>query len=114
METLSFEFVPRDAAVTRPAKTWALTGVLASGNLEILVEPDGATEVSPGRCRVEVQTSALGFGDVWQAVLEDFFARHGSALAGLRFTIHDAGATPAVVSLRLDQALREFGSPPSP
>jgi malonate decarboxylase delta subunit len=28
--------------------------------------------------------------------------------AGLRLSVNDAGATPAVVSLRLDQAVEEF------
>ena len=39
----------------------------------------------------------------WEAVLRDFHLRHG--LAGVAVSIHDMGATPAVVSLRLDQAV---------
>jgi malonate decarboxylase delta subunit len=35
-------------------------------------------------------------------VLRDFHERH--ALGGIAISIHDMGATPAVVSLRLDQA----------
>mgnify|MGYP002138263106 CR=1 FL=1 len=38
--------------------------------------------------------------------VRDFHARH--ALAGVRVSIHDMGATPAVVSLRLDQAAQEL------
>ncbi len=87
-----------------PARPWALVGVLASGNLEVLVEP-------AGECRVDVETSAHGFGEVWAAVVAEFFDQHRDALAGLRFTVHDAGATPAVVALRLEQAWREFRSP---
>lgn len=110
METLTFDLPAAHPTDAPPplARSWALVGVLASGNLEILVEPD--TGPGGGRCHVEVQTSALGFGAVWRAVVEDFSARHGSALTGLRFTVHDAGATPAVVTLRLDQALLEFQS----
>jgi len=36
-------------------------------------------------------------------VLRDFHERHG--IAGLSIAIHDMGATPAVVSLRLDQVI---------
>jgi malonate decarboxylase delta subunit len=39
-------------------------------------------------------------------VLDDFFARH--PLANVRISINDVGATPAVVSLRLDQAIESF------
>ena len=76
--------------------------MVGSGNLEVLVEP-GAP---PGRCQVEVATSVRGFGDTWRAVLEDFAAR--AHPAGLVLSINDGGATPAVVSLRLDQAIEEF------
>lgn len=75
-----------------------LVGVVGSGNLEVLLEPD-----APPHCRIHVQTSARGFGAIWSAVLADFHARHD--LAGVRLTLHDMGATPAVVSLRLDQAV---------
>ena len=79
-----------------------VVGVVASGNLEVLVEPGGAAD----RCRFEVSTSVHGFGQVWRAVLEDFAARR--AVGGLAFSVNDAGATPAVVSLRLEQAVEEF------
>lgn len=78
-----------------------LVGVPGSGNLEVLVEP----HPGPG-CSVRVSTSARGFGPIWAAVLADFHRRH--PLAGLRVSIHDVGATPAVVSLRLDQAAAEL------
>ena len=88
----------------RPAGRFApvLVGVVGSGNLEVLIEPAAAAQ-----CRVRVETSARGFGAVWQAVLEDFHDRHG--LAGVQVSINDMGATPAVVSLRLDQAAAELG-----
>ena len=95
METLHFEF---DGGRVLAPFAPALVGVVASGNLEVLLESD------PGSgCRVDVDTSARGFGPIWEAVLRDFHARHG--LAGLSVSIHDMGATPAVVSLRLDQAV---------
>lgn len=98
IESLDFSFDGQ-----RPAGTFApvLVGVVGSGNLEVLLEP-----AAPPACRVHVETSAHGFGGIWQAVLEDFHARH--ALAGVRVSINDMGATPAVVSLRLDQAVAEM------
>jgi len=100
VETLSFEFPCSGSTAPRAAP--ALVGVVASGNLEVLVEPTAP----PGRCRVVVSTSARGFAEIWQAVLGDFAARH--ALSGLTVSVNDAGATPAVVSLRLDQAVEEY------
>jgi len=98
IETLDFQFAgQRDAGPFAPV----LVGVVGSGNLEVLLEP-----AAPPHCRVRVETSAHGFGAIWQAVLDDFHARH--ALAGLQVSINDMGATPAVVSLRLDQAVAEW------
>jgi malonate decarboxylase delta subunit len=99
MERLQYELPTRGAASARKP---VLVGVTASGNCEVLVEAGGA----PDRCSVEVHTAALGFGTIWQAVLRDFGERH--AAGGLRIEIHDVGATPAVVSLRLDQALEAW------
>jgi len=103
MEKLRFRFEGGNAA---PAATPArIVGVVASGNLEVLIE------ALPGdaACTIEVDTAALGFDAIWQAVMNDFFARH--PLGGVRIAINDAGATPAIVSLRLDQAVEEFTRP---
>ena len=81
-----------------------IVGVLSSGNLEVLIEPVNLNNA----CEVEIRTAARGFGATWQAVLNDFFARHPAA--NIRVSINDAGATPAVVSLRLDQAMESFVS----
>lgn len=88
---------------TRPAGAFTpvLVGVVGSGNLEVLLEPAAGND-----CRVHVETSARGFGAIWSAVVRDFHARH--QLAGVQVSIHDMGATPAVVSLRLDQAAQEL------
>jgi malonate decarboxylase delta subunit len=100
MEHLVFELerttgpAPRRAAV--------VVGVVASGNLEVLVEAGPL----PDRCRAEISTSAAGFGAIWEAVLVDFAASH--PLAGLSLSVNDGGATPAVVTLRLGQALEEY------
>ncbi len=96
METLNFRFEHGQRPITPPAR---LVGVVSSGNLEVLIEPAALG----GACDVEVHTAALGFGTIWQAVMHDFHARWG--LADVRIAINDMGATPAVVSLRLDQAV---------
>jgi malonate decarboxylase delta subunit len=78
----------------------AITGVNASGNLEVLIErvlPDN-------ECSVEVATAVTGFRDLWQAVIAEFFAR--SSPGGLRFSINDTGARPETVTLRLMQGMR--------
>lgn len=97
METLRYRFDGQRSA--RTGLEHALVGVVASGNLEVLVERvplDGAMEI-------EILTAARGFGAIWQAVLDDFAARH--PLRDVRISINDVGATPAVVRLRLEQAL---------
>ena len=98
LETLHYEFPG-----SRPAGAFApvLVGVVGSGNLEVLLEP-----TADDCCAVHIETSARGFGSTWEAVVGDFHRRH--PLAGLRVSIHDMGATPAVVSLRLDQAVSEL------
>jgi len=79
-----------------------IVGVVASGNLEVLIE----SATLDGGCTVDVDTAARGYGAIWQAVIDDFHARH--SLADARIAINDNGATPATVSLRLDQAVEEF------
>ncbi|MDD2810390.1 malonate decarboxylase acyl carrier protein [Rhodoferax sp.] len=94
MEKLHFEFAGHHAPGDFEP---ILVGVVGSGNLEVLLEPLAGTT-----CTLDITTSARGFGAIWQAVAEDFQDRHG--LAGVAASINDMGATPAVVSLRLDQA----------
>ncbi|MEG2803448.1 malonate decarboxylase acyl carrier protein [Stenotrophomonas sp.] len=98
METLDYRFNgSTDVPFPRAA---VLVGVLASGNLEVLLEPAALD----GTMTVQVITAAQGFGSIWQAVIGDFARRH--PLRDVRVSINDAGATPAVVSLRLDQAVQ--------
>jgi malonate decarboxylase delta subunit len=75
----------------------AHVGVVGSGDLEVLLEP-GEGEVA----RVFIRTSVDGFRDTWKAVLDRFFAKYDGAV---RIEINDAGATPGVVHLRLEQAV---------
>lgn len=98
METLEFSFSSEPSEGTRPP---AIRGVVGSGNLEVLIVPAAASD-----CRLIVHTSARGFRDIWQAVLEAFTT--GNAVGRLNFVINDMGATPAVVTLRLEQALAAY------
>ncbi|WP_204807209.1 malonate decarboxylase acyl carrier protein [Mycobacterium riyadhense] len=94
MQTLSYHF-PARQQVTNPAHV----GVVASGDLEILLEPPAGDH--PDDASVRVRTSVNGFDTVWREVLERFFAH--TPLAG-RWELNDYGATPGVVTLRLRQA----------
>jgi malonate decarboxylase delta subunit len=98
MEDLSFHHPVRERA--GGSRRSAIVGVVASGNLEVLVErvlPDA-------ECAVEIKTAAMGFGEVWSAVIGDFVERYSPG--GLKFSINDGGARPDTVSLRLAQAVR--------
>ena len=100
MERLQFDFEGKRPA--RSAAGHALVGVVASGNLEVMIEPMAPS----GRMKVVVTTAAQGFEKTWQAVLADFNERY--PVADVLVSINDVGATPAVVSLRLDQAMEAF------
>jgi malonate decarboxylase delta subunit len=72
-------------------------GVVGSGDLEVLLEP------AEGEfAHVFIRTSVDGFRDTWKAVLDRFFDKYNGAV---RIQINDAGATPGVVHLRLEQAV---------
>lgn len=101
MERLEYRFTGGRS----PGKAEArLVGVVGSGNLEVMIE----SVAQDGACTIEINTAAHGFGAIWEAVVTDFAARH--PLADVRISINDNGATPAIVSLRLDQAVEEFAA----
>lgn len=95
MEQLQFEF-----AAGAPAASRALAGVVSSGDLEVMLEPG-----SGGLTTVMVNTSVNGFGQVWKALLERVF--DATVLPAARIEIHDSGATPGVVRMRIEQAFEE-------
>ncbi len=98
MEDLSFQHRVRGrAGGTRQS---AIVGVVASGNLEVLVE----RSMPDAECAVDIKTAAVGFGAVWSVVISDFVERYSPG--GLKFSINDGGARPDTVSLRLAQAVR--------
>ncbi|NLF94533.1 MAG: malonate decarboxylase acyl carrier protein [Oligosphaeraceae bacterium] len=97
MEHLQYDF-KEAGGETRTGQAYVLTGVVASGNLEVMMQPQNLS----GACRFVIDTAANGFAASWQAVLEDFMRRHRPA--NLLVSINDHAASPAVVSLRIDQA----------
>jgi malonate decarboxylase delta subunit len=96
MENLQFRFEAGQRRISGPP---VLVGVVGSGNLEVLLQAHSLN----GGCEIDIRTQAAGFGHIWQAVLTDFHEKW--QLADARISINDVGATPAVVGLRLDQAL---------
>jgi malonate decarboxylase delta subunit len=104
VQTLNYRFPAHDIA-----SHGIHIGVVASGDLEILLEPPAAGE--PSDCAiVRVRTSVNGFDTVWHDVLERFFTR--TPLAG-SWELNDFGATPGVVNLRLRQATEAANGQPS-
>lgn len=80
----------------------AHVGVVGSGDLEVLLEPSDGDEA-----RVTIRTSVDGYEAVWRRVLDRFFERWAGAAS---IEINDFGATPGMVTLRLEQAAEESRS----
>lgn len=97
METLSFEY-----PATSSVRGRALVGCVGSGDLEVLLQPAAA-----GALKIEVVTSVNGSAPRWQQLFERLFAAVPAPAA--QICVHDFGATPGVVRLRLEQALEEAG-----
>jgi malonate decarboxylase delta subunit len=94
MEVLNFTY-PGDRLVEDRKHV----GVVGSGDLEILLEP------SPDdKAHVRIRTSVEGYSAVWQSVLDRFFSRYHGKVS---IEINDFGATPGMVSLRLQQVVEE-------
>jgi malonate decarboxylase delta subunit len=89
---------------SRPLKApkdrrWALAGVVGSGNLEVMFERNAG---GPDRMECHVETSIPGYKNSWLAALADFAGHY--PVGGTKVTIHDQGAAPILVTLRLRQA----------
>jgi malonate decarboxylase delta subunit len=96
METLKFEF-----PAGQPPRGRALVGCVGSGDLEVLLEPGEA-----GTLTLNVVTSVNGSAARWQNLFERMFREQTPP--ALNIEIHDFGATPGVVRLRLEQGLEEL------
>src|SRR5947209_622881 len=100
MEKLFYEY-----AAGAPADDRVLTGVVGSGDLEVLLEPNSA-----GLSRIAINTSVDGMSTVWEALLTRIFT--AAQLPAVQIEINDFGATPGVARLRIEQAfeaLRQSG-----
>ncbi|HYS64399.1 MAG TPA: malonate decarboxylase subunit delta [Paraburkholderia sp.] len=96
METIVLEF-----PAGQPAQGRALAGVVASGDLEVLLEANASH-----RTVVNITTSVDGMGRVWKAVLERIFG--DGTLPAAKIEINDSGATPGVVRMRIGQVLEQL------
>lgn len=76
-------------------------GVVSSGNLEVLIEKNDMNI-----CKCQIVTSEAGYKNIWERVIEDFFSKY--QLTNANIYINDSGASPSVVSLRLEQAIEKF------
>ncbi|NPD66793.1 malonate decarboxylase acyl carrier protein (plasmid) [Lichenicola cladoniae] len=95
MLTLTFNHTARQRLPG--TKAHAIIGVVASGNLEVLLE-----RLLPGSdCEVVIATPVKGFDETWKAVVDEFVER--CSPGGLRISINDGGARPDTVFLRLLQ-----------
>jgi malonate decarboxylase delta subunit len=83
-----------------------IVGVVASGNLEVLLE----RTLPETECSVEIATPVRGYDEVWKAVVADFVER--ASPGGLRISINDSGARPDTVALRLMQGVRMMEAAP--
>ena len=92
MEQLKFDYPSAKRRVSKKAHV----GIVGSGDMEILMQPSDT-----GEAHVSVQTSVNGFSKSWKLVMDRFFAGYDGAV---RVHINDAGATPGIVLLRLEQA----------
>lgn len=95
MQTLSLDY-----PAGTPAARRALAGVVGSGDLEVLLEPGES-----GQTTVAIATSVDGVDEIWKAVIDRIFSEDG--LPALKVEINDFGATPAVVRLRIAQAMEQ-------
>ncbi|MBC8750492.1 MULTISPECIES: malonate decarboxylase subunit delta [Paraburkholderia] len=98
METIVLEF-----PAGQPAAGRALVGVVASGDLEVLLEANTAH-----RTAVNITTSVDGKGHLWQAVLERILG--DGSLPAVKLEINDSGATPGVVQMRIGQVFEQLKS----
>jgi malonate decarboxylase beta subunit len=99
MEQLNYNVASNSAPI---GFIGASTGVVNSGNLEVLLIAHANQQL----VKFNIFTTVTGYAEIWQAVVSDFADKF--ALGGLEFVIHDSGATPGVVALRLRQSYEDY------
>ena len=101
MEHYKFNFDSNNFG--KKKKPFIVVGVVASGNLEVLIEEN---DNQANKTSFDIKTSAEGYEETWKAVISDIVEEY--EVGGLNFSINDCGAVPAVTSLRLKQAIEEI------
>lgn len=96
---LNFEF--DNVKVSSDLKEWSHTGVVGSGDMEVMME----TRDLGGRVQVKVVTPVRGFDEVWERVIARFAGEY--PVGNLYIEINDNNATPFVAYMRLKQAMEE-------
>ncbi|KIZ40824.1 MULTISPECIES: malonate decarboxylase acyl carrier protein [Rhodopseudomonas] len=100
LQTIEFEI--NGTGTPRRVTSSVHYGVVGSGDLEVLLSPSDKA----GKLSVRVVTPVKGFDDLWRRVISHFAAETG--LTDAQIEINDNNASPAVVALRLRQALAEL------
>lgn len=77
-----------------------LAGVVGSGDLEVLYHPSEDSGLT-----IDIETSVNGQKQVWEHIFSRLAAQR--ELPSGRIEIHDFGATPGVIRLRLEQAFQK-------
>lgn len=95
MENIELQY-----AGSKAAKNRAIAGVVGSGDLEALFEPD-----TNGKLAVSIKTSVDGSTSRWHRLF-DRISSAGNLPSG-KLVIHDFGATPGVARLRIEQVFEE-------
>ncbi len=100
LQELCFSYRPNAKLVSIP-KDWSHTGVVGSGDMEVLMR----RRAQSGDVRVKVLTPVKGFDEVWDKVLRKFV--NDTGLYDVDIEINDNNSTPFIVAARLKQALIE-------
>ncbi|WP_343683200.1 malonate decarboxylase subunit delta [Acinetobacter baylyi] len=95
MEILKFEFTAKHSPLKKTR-----VGCVGSGDLEILMQ-----SATTGKTTIHVITSVDGSEQRWKNLFERIFLEQD--MPAVHIDIHDFGATPGVVRLRLEQAFEE-------
>ncbi|WP_034916973.1 MULTISPECIES: malonate decarboxylase acyl carrier protein [Erwinia] len=95
MEQITFSL-----PATRQLSGKALSGVVGSGDMEVLFVADNGQQLT-----VNLTTSVDNSNKRWQALF-DRLSAFGILPSG-QMTIHDFGATPGVARIRIEQVFEE-------
>lgn len=100
LQNLTFSF-PNPERFTALPTDWSHTGVVGSGDMEVLLR----SAPQSGRVEVTVVTPVKGFDAIWEKVIARFVAE--MKLGDAKIEINDNNSTPYIVAMRLKQALLE-------